>query len=76
MKRRMTIIRRVNEIIDRISEQDDKLSFKKVVKILNLCQIFVPLAVVKANNSTDFSLNIKDLIELGNSKDKYKRCVG
>jgi hypothetical protein len=76
MKRRMTIIRRVNEIIDRISELDEKLSFKKVVKILNLCQIFVPLAVVKANNSTDFSLNIKDLIELGNSKEKYKRYVG
>lgn len=71
----MTIIRKVNEIIDNITDDDESVSFKKIVKILNICQIFIPLANVKANNSTDFSLNIKDLIQLGQNKDLYRFYV-
>ena len=37
IKRRMTIIRKINEIIGNISDYDDSISFKKIVKILNLC---------------------------------------
>lgn len=76
--KRLSIIRKVNEVIEKVCDNetgDDALSFKKVVKILNLCHIFIPLIQVKANNSTDLSLDIKDLIELTKSKEKYKRFV-
>lgn len=78
--KRLTIIRKVNEVIhkvtiDSINNDENVISFKKVVKILNLCHIFIPLIHVKANNSTDMSLDIKDMVELTMSKDKYKRFV-
>jgi hypothetical protein len=45
IKKRMNIIRRVNEIIEFVSyDEESDISFKKIVKILNLCQIFIPLA--------------------------------
>lgn len=33
----MTIIRKVNEMIDKISDEEEGISFKKIVKIFNLC---------------------------------------
>ena len=53
-----------------------KISFKKLIKILNICHIYIPLVHVKANNSTDLSLNIVDMaMTLGSDKTKYKRFV-
>lgn len=70
--RRLSIIRRVNEVIMRVAEKEDNsgedsdsdhslktaISFKKIVKILNLMQIYIPLVHIKPNNSTHFSLDI------------------
>lgn len=75
LKRRVTIIRSVNEAIEKLSENEERISFKRLVKILNLCHIFIPVVAVKSNNSTDFSLNIRDLIDMSKSKEKYKRFV-
>lgn len=77
--KRLTIIRKVNEDIEKVAEDhqtaDNGISFKKLVKIFNLCHLFVPLIQVKANNSTYLSLEIRDLQELTHSKDKYKQYV-
>eukprot|EP00347_Sterkiella_histriomuscorum_P009154 403342313 len=76
--KRLNIIRRVNEVIVKVCDNpydEQRISFKKVVKIFNLCHIYIPLMQVKSNNSTDLSLDIKDMIELTTNKDKHKRFV-
>lgn len=75
IKRRLSIIRDVSEAIETVNENDFRLSFKRITKILNLCHILVPLVNVKANNSTDLSLEIRDLLEMSKSKEKYKRYI-
>jgi ribosomal protein L18E len=75
IKRRLNIIRSVNEAIDKVNEDENSVSFSKIAKILNLCHIFVPIVSVNSNNSTDLSLDINDLIEMTKSKEKYKRYV-
>ena len=75
IKKRLSIIRNVHEAIMRVNDEEDRISFKKLAKILNLCHIFIPLINVKPNNSSDISLNIKDLYEMSRSKDKYKKFI-
>lgn len=59
--KRLNIIRQVNEVIERVvevNEDGETITFKKLIKIFNLIQIYIPLVQIKANNSTDFCLNI------------------
>ena len=81
--KRMSIIRQVHEVLEKVVSDESmserasgsSVSFKKLVKILNLIHIFVPLIQVKGNNSTDLSLDIGDMLELTTSKEKYKKYV-
>ncbi|CDW86595.1 UNKNOWN [Stylonychia lemnae] len=76
--KRLSIIRRVNEVIEKVTTEEKQqglITFKKLVKILNICHIYIPLIQIKPNNSTEFSLDIRDMIELTTSKEKYKRYV-
>ena len=72
--KRLTIIRRVTEVIEEITIAPE-FNFKKLVKILNLCHIYVPVSTTKANNSTDMSLDARDLLEMTRDKDRYRVFV-
>jgi hypothetical protein len=52
--KRVTIIRQINDVIKSVckmpddeddvdGEEESVISFKKIVKIMNLCQVYVPL---------------------------------
>ena len=58
-----------------ISEDEKAMSVKKLVKIMNLCQVYVPLVQMAPNNSSKMSLDLLDLGELGRSKEKYREFV-
>jgi hypothetical protein len=58
-----------------ISEDEKAMSVKKLVKIMNLCQVYVPLVQMSPNNSSKMSLDLLDLGELGRSKEKYREFV-
>jgi hypothetical protein len=85
--KRLNIIKQVNEVIEKVSkapldESKDKLmeenkamSAKKLVKIMNLCSIYIPLVQIEPNNSTKISLDVGDLAELTKSKEKYREFV-
>lgn len=51
------------------------MSFKRLVKILNLCHIYIPLIHLKQNNSTQLSLAPSDLLNLLKDKASYKDFV-
>ena len=57
------------------SGDEKAMSLKKLVKIMNLCLVYVPLTQVQPNNSTKLSLDLNDLSELSKSKEKYKEFV-
>ena len=42
---------------------------------MNLCQIYVPITQFKPNNSTEMSLEVGDMREIGRSKERYKEFV-
>lgn len=70
----------MNDDIEKVADEKQPdnsgdISFKKLVKIFNLCHLFVPIIQLKPNNSTHLSLDISDLRELTTSKEKYKRFV-
>ena len=87
--KRVTIIRQINDVIksvckipndeeeelDQAGDEEVLISFKKLVKIMNLCQVYVPLVQQKENNSTYMSFDIKDMMELQTSKEAYKHFV-
>lgn len=84
--KRLSIIRQVNEAIERVcmsqndmerlsEEYDETISLKKLVKIMNICHVYVPLVQVRPNNSSHMSLEVLDLIELCRSKEKYRAFV-
>ena len=58
-----------------VSEDERAMSVKKLVKIMNLCQVYVPLVQMVPNNSSKMSLDLLDLAELGRSKEKYREFV-
>jgi hypothetical protein len=80
--KRLSIIRQVNEVIEAVcqmkkEEDDDEeaVSFKKLVKIMNLCHVYIPIFHQKPNNSSYLSLETMDLLELTRSKEAYKSFV-
>jgi len=58
-----------------VSEDERAMSVKKLVKIMNLCQVYVPLVQMVPNNSSKMSLDLLDSAELGRSKEKYREFV-
>ena len=60
---------------DDASDEERAMSVKKLVKIMNLCQVYVPLVQMSPNNSSKMSLDLLDLAELGRSKEKYREFV-
>lgn len=91
--KRLSIIRQVNTVIEKVckvsqdsdeegediqEEGESMISYKKLVKIMNLCHIYIPIVQSvynPANNSTKLSLDPMDLIELCKSKHRYKEFV-
>ena len=57
------------------NDEESLISFKKLVKIMNLCQVYVPLIQQKENDSTYMSFDISDMMELQRSKEAYKHFV-
>lgn len=57
------------------NDERETISLKKLVKIMNLCHIYIPLIQCKPNNSTLLSLDIVDLMELCKNKEVYKNFV-
>lgn len=82
--KRLQIIRQVNTVIENVCKtempeeetDEDAISCKKLVKILNLCHVYVPIMHCElGTNSTKLSLDPLDLLELGKSKQRYKEFV-
>ena len=82
--KRLQIIRQVNTVIDNVCKtevpeqesEEDAISVKKLVKILNLCHVYVPIVHCNlGTNSTKMSLDPLDLLELGKTKQRYKDFV-
>jgi hypothetical protein len=89
--KRLSIIRQVNQVIEKVSTRVDEsengedrtaeetpmklLSLKRLVKIMNLCQVYIPIAHIKSNNSTHLSLDVSDMMEIVKEKSAYKDFV-
>lgn len=81
--KRLTIIRQVNDAIEKVVTIDDgddegrenQVSYKRLVKVMNLCHIYIPIIHKKPNNSSQMSLDLNDLKELVRSKSHYKQFV-